>query len=243
MKKIILFVILFLTTPYVLRPTPYFAVPMDSSRFKIESVNVGVGGGNNSSDGYNLSDTVGQLAAGEYLSTGYVVKSGFQHTNSTLPFRFTISDVNVNLGNLISNKPSIGTTNLSVHFGNIGQYQVTAIEEGPLKTQSKNAIPDTSCNAGNNACSESLANIWTSNSAYGFGYGVSGDDTPTDFIDKTYFRPFPDFLAKASPTTIMSSSNFKKNRSSTITFKVNTSSVQPAGSYQTVINFVALPSY
>jgi len=41
----------------------------------------------------------------------------------------------------------------------------------------------------------------------------------------------------------MTSINVGKNRQSTVTFKVNVSSIQPAGSYQTVINFVATPSY
>src|SRR3972149_5696269 len=72
-----------------------FAVPMDSSRFKIESANVEIAGGNKSSTSYKLADTVGQLAAGQYSSTGYVVKAGFQYLHSIIPFRFSISDINI----------------------------------------------------------------------------------------------------------------------------------------------------
>jgi hypothetical protein len=219
------------------------AVAMDSSLFKIESANIEVAGGNKSSTSYNLSDTVGQLAAGEYSSTGYVVKAGFQYLHSIIPFRFSISNINIGFGTLIPSIPKTATTNLTVYFGGAGQYQVTAIEEGRLKTQSGNAIPDTICNGGGDTCSESLAKVWSSTSAYGFGYSMSGNDIPADFIDSTYYRPFPDRTAAESPATVMTSVNVGKNRQSTVTFKTNVSSIQPAGSYQTVINFVATPSY
>lgn len=219
------------------------AISMDSSRFKMESANVEVTGGNKSSDSYKLSDTVGQLAAGQYSSDGYIVKAGFQYLHSIIPFRFSISNINISLGTLIPNTPSTATTNLTVYFGGAGQYQVTAIEEGPLKTQSGNAIPDTSCDGGINTCSESLAKVWTSTSAYGFGYGMSGNDITTDFIDSTYYRPFPDRTAAEAPTTLMTSVNVGKNRQSTVTFKANISPIQIAGSYQTIINFVATPSF
>jgi hypothetical protein len=218
-------------------------VPMDSSRFKIESANVEVAGGNKSSDSYKLSDTVGQLAAGQYSSDGYIVKAGFQYLDTNTPFHFSISNTNINLGALVPNSPSTATTKLTVYFGGAGQYQVTAIEEGPFKTQSGSVIPDTTCDGGVNTCSESLAKVWTGNSNYGFGYALSGDDIPTDFISETYFRPFPDLTLNELPTTVMKSLSVDKNRSSVVTFKANISSIQPGGSYQTIINFVATPSY
>lgn len=235
--------VFFLYTLYTILNTPVLAVPMDSSRFKIESANIEIAGGNKSSTNYKLADTVGQLAAGQYSSTGYVVKAGFQYLHSIIPFRFSISNTNIDLGTLVPGTPSTATTNLTVYFGGAGQYQVTAIEEGPLKTQSGNTIPDTTCDGGANTCSESLAKVWSSGSAYGFGYGMSGNDITSDFIDGTYFRPFPDRTAAESPATIMTSINVGKNRQSTVTFKTNVSPIQPAGSYQTVINFVATPSF
>ncbi|MEK7633468.1 MAG: hypothetical protein AAB437_01355 [Patescibacteria group bacterium] len=242
MKKKFL-ILLFITTTYALQPTTCFAVPMDSSRFKIESANVEVAGGNKTSTSYKLADTVGQLAAGQYSSDGYIVKAGFQYLHSIIPFRFSISNINIAFGTLVPSTPSTATTNLAVYFGGAGQYQVTAIEEGPLKTQLGTAIPDTNCDGGGNTCSESLAKVWSSTSAYGFGYNMSGNDIPADFIGSTYFRPFPDRTAAESPATIMTSSNVGKNRQATVTFKTNISSIQSAGSYQTVINFVATPSY
>ncbi|KKQ24131.1 MAG: hypothetical protein US40_C0011G0046 [Candidatus Roizmanbacteria bacterium GW2011_GWC2_37_13] len=238
------FLLVFLTFTFLLLTSkPLLAVSMESSRFRIESANTSSAAGNKSSDNYKLSDTIGQLAAGEFSSTGYVVKAGFQYLHSIIPFRFSISDINIALGTLTPNTSSTATTVLSVYFGGAGQYQVTAIEEGALKTLSGNSVPDTSCDGGAETCSESQAKTWSSSTAYGFGYNMSGNDVPADFISGTQYRPFPDRTAAESPVVIMSSSDVGKNRQSTMTFKANISPIQPAGSYQTIINFVATPSF
>lgn len=230
------------------------AVPMDSSRFKIESANIEIAGGNKSSTSYKLADTVGQLAAGQYSSTGYVVKAGFQYLHSIVPFSFSISNITVNFGVLVPNTPSEASTTLSVSFGGAGQYQVTAIEEGPLKTQSGNTIPDTECDG--NDCDETTVAVWNSPSIYGFGYKMSGEDIPAAFTTcgSLCYRRFPDRTAfpVETPSVVMSSQDVTVNltskpkdivHASTVTFKANVSSVQPAGSYQTVVNFVATPSF
>lgn len=246
MKKIISIKYFFiLVSCFLLLNTAVFAVNMESSRFRIESANTSEAAGNKSSTNYKLSDTIGQLAAGEFSSTGYVVKAGFQYLHSIIPFRFSISDINVALepNPIVPNNPSTATTILTVYFGSAGQYLVTAIEEGQLKTMSGNAIPDTSCNGGGETCSELVAKTWDSSTAYGFGYNMSGDDIPADFTSETQYRPFPDRTAAEPPAVVMSSVDVGKNRQATMTFKANISPIQPAGSYQTIINFVATPSF
>ena len=223
---------------------PVTALDMDSSRFHIDSANVNSASGDKSSSGYNLSDTIGQTAAGEFSSTGYTVKAGFQYIHSIIPFEFSVSDINIDMGTLVPNTPSTATTVLTVSFGSAGQYQVTAEEIGPLQTLSgSNSIPDTSCNGGADTCTESLAKLWTSTSAYGFGYNMAGNDIPSDFISSSYFRPFPDRVAVETPAVVMSSSNVGLDRQATLTFKTNISSIQTQGSYQTVVNFVATPGF
>ena len=138
--------------------------------------------------------------------------------------------------------PNTANATLTVDFGGAGQYQVTAGETGQLALLSNpaTAIPDTSCDGGTNTCNTSLAKVWSSGTAYGFGYNMAGQDIPADFTDSTYYRPFANV---STPVVVMSSSAVGKNRQSTITYKVNVSNIQPAGSYQTIINFVATPSY
>ncbi|MBI5126838.1 hypothetical protein HZA76_00055 [Candidatus Roizmanbacteria bacterium] len=240
------FLIVFLTFNLLLLTfQKVFAVDMGSPRFQIKGGNVNSAAGDKSSDGYRLSDTIGQLAAGEFSSTGYVVKAGFQYFHSIIPFRFSISNINVVLdpNPIVPNSPSTANTVLTVYFGGAGQYQVTAIEEEPFKTLSGNAIPDTTCDGGVETCNETQAKTWSSSTAYGFGYNMAGEDIPTDFSSGTQYRPFPDRSDVESPAVIMSSLNVGKDRQATLTFKANISPIQPAGSYQTVINFVATPSF
>jgi hypothetical protein len=221
-----------------------FADNMESSTYRIQMGTINIGGNNETSDTYKLSTSLGQTAANEFSSSGYIVKAGFQYIHSIIPFRFSLSSTNINLGTLSPNTPSTATTTLTVYFGGAGQYIVTASEEGPLQTLSgSDNIPDTSCNGGGNTCSESTSKVWNSSSAYGFGYNMAGNDIPADFTDSTYYRPFPNRLASESPVTVMSSTNVGKNRQSTMTFKANVSNLQAAGTYQTVIKFVATPSY
>ncbi|MBI3366428.1 hypothetical protein HY041_02260 [Candidatus Roizmanbacteria bacterium] len=248
MRKTIIIKILFLllacVTSYKLQVTRVSAVSMDSSSFRIESAGVHDGAGNKSSDNYQLSDTIGQLAAGEFSSSGYVIKAGFQYLHSIIPFRFAISNIRINFGTVIASTPVTDTTNLTVSYGGSGEYQVTGEELGPMTSLAGgNTIPDTSCNGGGDTCTETSAKVWTSTSVYGFGYNMSGQDIPVDFTDSTYYRPFPNRLLSESPAVVMSNINVGKNRQSTVTFKLNVSSIQPAGTYQTVINFVATPSY
>lgn len=240
MKKNI-FIILILSLLFLTQTAR--AINMDSTKFRIESGNVNVGGKSGSSDNFDLSTTLGQTAAGQFSSTGYVVKAGFQYIYSIVPFSFSISSTSINLGSLVAQTPSTQNATLGVNFGNSGSYQVTVEEIGKLRAQTGPTISDTSCNGGAETCTTTTAKLWDSSSAYGFGYNMSGHDVPADFSTSNHYRPFPDRLLSETPSVVMTSSQVGENRSSTIKFKANISSIQEAGSYQTVINFIAMPSF
>ena len=222
-----------------------FADNIESNNYRVEFGNVNIGGEYLDSSTYDLSVSVGQSFAQKFSSDGYIVKAGFQYINSIIPFSFSISDTSIEFGTLTPMNPTpTPTTNLTVSFGGAGQYQVTAIEETALKTfDGLNSIPDTSCDGGDNTCTITSAKIWTSDTAYGFGYNMSGDDIPADFTDSTYYRPFADRSQEGSPAVIMSSVNVGRDRQSTVTFKINISNIQAAGTYTGVINFTATPTY
>lgn len=203
--------------------------------------NFNITSGFKSSASYNLTDTVGQTAAEFFSSSGYYVKAGFQYIYTLFDFSFSISSLAVNLGTLTPNTFSTGSHTLTVSAPGQG-YSVTAYEVAPLtRLGGSDVIPDTTCDSG--PCTESSATVWTNPGNNGFGYNSSGNDVASDFIDTTYFRPFPDFSLSEPPATVMLSSQAGTNRLATITYKVSPSGSQAGGNYATQIVYIATPVY
>lgn len=214
---------------------------VESDNYRIIFPNFNSGAGIPSSDNYYLNTTIGQTAPGLFSSTGYRVKSGFQYISSIIPFSFSISDIQKNFGVLTPGTPSTSTSTIVVSAGGAGGYAVKAFENNPLQTNGGvDTIIDTLCDT---TCSETTAASWTSSAKYGFGFNMSGNDVPTDFTNANYFRQFADKSSLESPATIMSSSNVGRERTATITYKVNVSDIQPSGTYQNIITFIAIPGY
>jgi len=254
------FLLVVLTFAFLVLNLSVYAIDMQSPQYRIQMSNVNIGSASQlqSSSGNLLSDTMGQLAAGEFSSSGYIVKAGFQYIHSIVPFSFSISKTSINFGSVIPNSPVTDTTDLAVSFGGGGEYQVTVSERERLKTISgSNYINDTCCDAGcgnPGQCTETASAAWTFDTTTGFGYKMSGEDIPTTFITcgSTCYRPFPDLSAPEDPAVVMSSPNVTVDltskpkdiiHQSTMTLKLDVSNVQPAGTYQTVLNFIATPSY
>lgn len=246
------------------------AVNMDSNQYRIQFGTIGTGGGkmeDSIDNTYTLTSTLGQAAAREFQSNGFIVKAGFQYIYSRTPFTFSLSTSQMDFGTLIPNTPATLPLTLSVSFGGAGQYIVTARADSPLTRRvGAQTIPFTICNGGVDTCTISSAKTWTSTSAYGFGYSMTGEDIPTDFISSNYYRPFANLLAVEAPQIVMSSVDVTDELSptpnptytpapqltgverdtvheSTMTMKVNISAIQPAGSYTSVIRFLATPSF
>lgn len=222
-----------------------YAEKMDSPNYKLEWTNLNMSSGKKTSpnSGTVITDTVGQTAAGKYTSTGYIVRAGFQYIYSTVPFTFSISKTTINFGSLVADNPATTSAVLTVSNGSAFGYQVTAIEDDQLRKSETVYIPDTQCDNVLDPCTVNTAKVWISNNRYGFGYDMTGTDIPTTFVDETYFRPFPSKQDGGNPVVVMSGVNIGRNKQATITYKVNISNVQEAGSYQNIINFVAIPFY
>lgn len=247
-----------LTTCYLLLATffPVFADFISSPNYQIQSPNLNIGSTKFTSPttGTKISSTLGQTAAEQFSSTGYLVRAGFQYIYSIAPFSFTISSTNIPFGSLTPGTPVTATTNLTVGFSSANGYQVTAREDNTLRTLAGTAIPDTACDAGT-PCTITSANTWSSTSTYGFGYTMSsgsyGSDIPADFAAGTKYRPFANLALSHSPAVVMSANNTttpahlyrSSTRQSTMTFKINVSATQTAGTYTTVVRFTATSLY
>jgi hypothetical protein len=216
------------------------AETMNSNNYTIRTGNFNITSGLKSSASYSLTDTVGQTVAEYFSSTGYHVKAGFQYLYTLYNFSFAISDLTVSLS-LAPNTFSTDSHTLIVTAPGQG-YSVTAHQTSKLtKSGSSDTIPDTTCDAG--PCTETSATVWATATNNGFGYNVTGDDRATDFINSTYFRPFPDNSLGESPAVVMTTTQAGKNRTATVTYQVSPSGSQAAGNYATNIIYIATPVY
>lgn len=224
---------------------PVYAL-MRSNDYELQMPNLNFTSGNVSSTDYQLGFTGGQNTSGSYSDVGYRALIGFWYLKTIIPFSFSLSNQIIEFGSLSSGVPSYGTTTLVVSSGGAGAYQVTATESRPLRVDSTGAaIPDVT--GDNGLASESVSDDWLLNTTYGFGYTMHGNDVPSPFPTSapagTSYKQFANLETDEAPQVVMSSVNVGKNRSAVMTYKVNISSVQPAGRYRNNIIFVATPGY
>ncbi|HOX96675.1 MAG TPA: hypothetical protein PLI45_04840 [Candidatus Woesebacteria bacterium] len=224
-------------------PSFCFADNLKSPTFEVQMSTINITGGEKTSPSFKLTDTVGQTFQGQFNSNGYVILAGFQYINSLIPFSFKISDLDIDFGSLIPGTPSLLTNTLTVTTGSAFGYTVKTVEDHPLRmSDGTTTIPDTSCDLAT-PCLPTDANLWTDDTRFGFGFNIQGTDVDTsDFLNPTYFRPFP-VQNVDNPVTIMSRGNVATSSAATVTYKVNVSGSQAAGTYQNSIQFIAIPSF
>lgn len=222
----------------------------DSATYHIDWGNFNMTSGKKTSNNFQLTDTVGQNAPGQFDGNGYTVKAGFQYIYDTFEkFSFSISDIDLDFGSLNPTVGSTQTNTITITTPSGKGYEIMAIANHPLQSINSNTIPDTNCNT---TCSTSNSGIWDLSDKYGFGFNalginssgtVTGVGTSNYFSDETFYRPFADLSQSQSPVTFMSEDLPVKNHSAKITYKINISTYQPAGSYENLINLIAIPKY
>ncbi len=224
-------------------PNETIADDLKSPTFEIQMSTINITGGEKSSSSYKLTDTVGQTFQGQFDSAGFVILAGFQYINTLIPFSFKISDLDINFGSLVPGIPSLQSNTLTVTTGSAFGYSVTTVEDHPLRhSNGSTSIPDTSCDLAT-PCLQTDANLWTDNTRFGFGYNMQGTDVDTsDFVSSDYYRPYP-VQDIDQPAIIMSRGGVATSSAATVTYKINISETQAAGTYQNSIQYIAIPSF
>ncbi|NOY15007.1 MAG: hypothetical protein GXP43_02210 [bacterium] len=239
----LIFFVLFLSVFFFGLSQKAAALTLESASYKLQMGNFNTSAGQSQSTSFSLDQTTGQLSPGKYTGTNYIVKAGFQYIHSLIPFAFSLSKTSIDFGVLSAATAKTDSLVLTISNSSAYGYQVLVKENHPLRnSQTNDEIPDTSCDAAT-TCSEYDANVWSSSTAYGFGYNMAGDDVDTtDFVDSTYYRPFPSLESSEAGAVAMSSANAGTNRQATMTVKVNVSGTQAAGRYNNELIFIAVPS-
>lgn len=218
-----------------------FAERMTSDEYVIDFGNFNVTSGEKTSSNYKVTDTIGQIAPGEYDGTGYVVKAGFQYIYPFRSLSLKISKITIDLGTLTSGSFNTDSHTLIVDTNGAGGYAVRAFEIHPLRLQSGSAtIRDTLCDS---TCDENTAASWTNASNYGFGFNMSGNDIPADFVSTSYFRQFADLSNSETAKTVMSGTGLSINRNATVTYKAAPEGTQAAGTYETLVTYQLIATY
>jgi len=220
---------------------------LESPNYTITWPNLNMGATSSaSSSSYNLGVTTGQIAPGLYSSTGYKIRAGFQYIHSIIPFYFKLSTIALNFGTLtldsLTNEQEI---TLTVNSGAAGGYQIKVQENDRLTSTTGSYIEDTTCDV-TDSCDESDSGTWNQTSTYGFGYTIAGDDVPTDFSGGK-FKNFPDEPSE-NPVKIMGLTPAGGHvagigKTAVMTARININNLQPAGTYQNILKFFAIPTY
>lgn len=249
--KIIIPILLFFIFGFFTQ-TNILAQTFLSPSYKIDFGNFNMTSGKKSSANYTLTDTVGQNSPGQYDSAGYTVKAGFQYIyEQNIPLSFKISNLDLNFGHLTPNVGSTVANTITISTPTGHGYDILVQANHALRTISSNStLPDTKCDS--DACSESSSGVWTNNSTFGFGFNAigvnssmvaTGVGTSNYFTNSTYFRQFADNSLGETAKIIMSESGPTNNHIALVTYKINISSIQAAGTYQNSVNFIAVPKY
>lgn len=220
-------------------PQQIWAENMTSQNFQIQQGNLNMTSGNKSSMNFKLSDVVGQTSAGLFNSKGYVVKAGFLNILAGDFFSFSVSPAVADFGDLAPNFPVERPLQLTVKNGNSPGYTVDVIANTPLSTGMDAVIADTSCNK-EYGCTVKNARQWTKNTAYGFGYRMTGKAVPKDFTQDNFYRPFPNLKNNDEAAVVMQSAAKKVTDISEMRLKANIGPDQPVGQYRNTLIFTAV---
>ncbi len=216
---------------------------MDSDNYKIDSGGFVMTAGKKQSENYKIQDVVGENFAGQFQSSGYIVRTGLSYLGGDSQFTFSLSSTQLDLGSLSPNTAALGHTDIVISNGLSRGYTLYSSSIGPLTSSSGATIPKTVCDIPSDPCTILRAKVWTNNAAYGLGYNMSGSFIPSDFTDSTFFRPFSDLTKNESMVTIMDSQTHKTQDQARITYKTIISPLQAVGRYKTTISFLAIPGY
>lgn len=249
MKKYLLTPIVatfFLSIFLSLKVLPALAERLESSSYIIQFGNFNITAGEKSNANYKVTDTVGQTGAGpygEYGVSNYFVGGGFQYIYQIQEFSFSISKLLINLGELTAGSHNTDSHTLTITTRGSDGYKVYAYEQNELKhTVTPGVyIPNTTCDAG--TCTHIAAGIWSNPLVDGFGFNMSGDDIPADFVTGSHFRSFADRANAEEMQVVMESPDIVRNAQSTVTYKAGLSGSQAAGTYTTAVVYVAVPGY
>ncbi|QQS44630.1 hypothetical protein IPM65_03460 [Candidatus Roizmanbacteria bacterium] len=114
-------------------------------------------------------------------------------------------------------------------------FQVLMEAKAAFSSENDTTIPPTRCDS-RRTCSALRAQSWKNEQIPGWGYSVSGNNAPSDFQDKTFYRP-PSFDGIIA---LLKQGEPAKRSSITLNWKIVTEALNDE-TYSSVVTLFALP--
>ncbi len=192
----------------------------------------------------NTSYTI--TASQTFKGEKYSIQNGFSYSPQyTSPFSLSVSEQFIHFGPLSPTDPVVRQTVMTIAGGPPSGYVLFGFEDQALTSASPaGVIPDTSCD--NGLCTSSTSDFWASILTYGFGYRCDnriGTHCSSEFANKQMFKRFANNTRSELPALIASDLIGSKTSRVLLSYKVNVSTTQPAGSYQNTITYLVIPNY
>jgi hypothetical protein len=231
-----------LNTSHALSPTQALAITMQGPNYILHQGDLNMSSGLPKNNQYKLKNTLSPTSP-KATGTNYIIDAGFPYILPSQDFSLTLSQTLLDFGILSATNPVTRTTTLSLFNQTAPGYQIFAYENHPLRLDTSETIPDTTCD--NGACTQTVSSLWTNTLTYGFGYrcdNISTTPCPDDF-QPNYYRQISDLTKAETPAPILTGTTQAKTIQAKLTFKLNTSKNQAKGQYKNTITIIAVPTY
>ncbi len=152
-------------------------------------------------------------------------------------FKLSISSSRIGLGSIAGKGDHEGTIEIATGSDTPTAYTLFAVQnDDETSSQAWNFQP-TLCDGETHTCTTQHAEEWTKKDSYGFGYTISGLDSPPDFKNGLYFRP----LSPQFPSIIANNNKMEGIRTLKMSYKLQPPPSTQEAVYNTNVEIMALP--
>lgn len=208
---------------------------MSSPNYQIQKDSLNVGGGEQSSANYLMTETLGELATGDLASASFRLKAGFLAEFPQV-LTFSLTENIADLGIISPLAVSATTTKFAVATNAPSGYAVTII--GDTLTHGSSVI-DALATPSESSPGNKQFGI---NLKYNTSPSVGADPSGGAGIAGPGYNS-TNFFKFVSDDTIALSNSFSTNTDFTISYLGNISSATEAGSYSTILTVIATGTF
>lgn len=207
---------------------------MTSGNYQIWQDAISVGGGENqTSDNYNLGDTLGEFGIGNSSSTNNSARPGFRNSEYAI-VSLSVGSSSIDFGGLSTGSTATGSATLSVF---------TNVSAGISVTYSGSTLTCSSCSGANTITAIGATAVSSSAGTSQFGFNTIYSSGTSPYASSVAPYNSAGQYVFNSGDEIVSSSNPINETIFNINFIANIDGTEPAGIYTTTITYTATANF